>query len=164
MASDNSISPKALPPQPIDDRSIWSQRSRRKLAIFGAGATFMLISAAITRRAIARRNNWTRPLFFHTNMDPHLPPINAPLEALEALSVATINASSFGIMMTGGAFWAFDISSIAELRRRTRDHLNYEKSIEAEEKQASSVTQEEWMYNVLVDEDKKRKEQQDPKR
>jgi hypothetical protein len=89
-------------------------------------------------------------------MEPHLTPINAPLEAVEALSVATINAVSFTIMLTGGAFWAFDISSIAELRRRTRDRLGYEKSIEAEKKEAGGVTQEEWMYRVLVDEDEKR--------
>jgi hypothetical protein len=89
-------------------------------------------------------------------MEPHLPPINAPLEAIEALSVATINAVSFSIMLTGGAFWAFDISSIAELRRRTRDRLGYERAIEAEQKQTGGVTQEEWMYNVLVDEDEKK--------
>lgn len=116
----------------------------------------MLFSAAITRRAIARRNVWTRPLFFHTNMEPHLPPLNAPLEAVEALSVATINAVSFTIMLTGGALWAFDVSSIAELRRRTRDKLGYEKAIEAERKEAGGVTQEEWMYQVLVDEDEKK--------
>jgi len=95
-------------------------------------------------------------------MEPHLPPINAPLEAIEALSVATINAFSFSIMLTGGAFWAFDISSIAELRRRTRDRLGYEKAIEAEQSQAGGVTQEQWLTSVLVDEDEKKK--QEPKR
>jgi hypothetical protein len=90
-------------------------------------------------------------------MDPHLTPINGPLEAIEALSVATINAVSFGIMLTGGMLWSFDISGIEELRRRTRDRLGYEKAIEAEQKLAGGVTQEQWLTSVLADEEETRK-------
>lgn len=89
-------------------------------------------------------------------MDPHLPPINGPLEAIEALSVATINAFSFGIMLTGGLFWSFDISSVEELRRRTRDRLGYEKAINAEQTQAGGVTQEQWLTSVLVEEEERK--------
>lgn len=40
--------------------------------------------------------------------------------ALEALNLATINVISFGIMATGGLAWAFDISSVDELKERAR--------------------------------------------
>ncbi|KIW03956.1 uncharacterized protein PV09_04792 [Verruconis gallopava] len=155
MASANSAPPATFTP-PEDERSIFSRRSRRQLGIWAAGAGFMLFSAAITRRAVARRNNWARPLFFYTNMEPHLKPINGPLEALEALSVATINAFSFGIMFTGGMFWAFDISNLEELKRRTRDKLGYEKAIEAEQMSDGGVTQEQWLTSVVVDEEEQR--------
>jgi hypothetical protein len=89
-------------------------------------------------------------------MDPHLKPVNGPLEAIEALSVATINAVSFCIMLTGGLFWSFDISNVGELRRRTRDRLGYEKAIAAEQAQTGGVTQEQWLHDVLVDEEERK--------
>ena len=124
-----------------DGASILSLRSRRQLGIYAAGSAFMLLSAAITRRAIIRRNNWTRPLFFHPSNQPPITPINGPLEALEALSVATVNVFSFGIMFTGGIFWAFDIASLDELRERTRARLGYEEAIAAE-RGSEEATQE----------------------
>lgn len=44
--------------------------------------------------------------------------INGRLDAYEALSIATINVISFAVMMTGGTLWAFDISSMDELRQK----------------------------------------------
>ena len=44
--------------------------------------------------------------------------INGRLDAYEALGIATINVISFAVMMTGGTLWAFDISSMNELRQK----------------------------------------------
>ena len=47
----------------------------------------------------------------------------SPLLAIEALNLATLNTVSFFTMLTGGAAWAFDISSIDDLRRMARSHI-----------------------------------------
>ena len=44
--------------------------------------------------------------------------INGRLDAYEALSIATINVLSLAVMITGGTLWAFDISSMDELRQK----------------------------------------------
>jgi len=49
--------------------------------------------------------------------------VNGPVEAVEALSIATINVLSFTMMMTGGLLWAFDISSLDDLRKKIRGGL-----------------------------------------
>ncbi|EWG38848.1 hypothetical protein FVEG_01944 [Fusarium verticillioides 7600] len=42
------------------------------------------------------------------------------LLAVQALGLATLNVMSFGVMLVGGISWAFDLSSIEELRQRTQ--------------------------------------------
>lgn len=43
--------------------------------------------------------------------------------AVQALSLATLNVMSFGIMLTGGVAWAFDLCDVRELRERTQTAL-----------------------------------------
>ncbi|QDS68120.1 hypothetical protein FKW77_010223 [Venturia effusa] len=157
MAS--TTNPDASPP-PIPtptDNIFTSDRSRRQLKLWAGGAAFMFLSAFITRRAIDRRYRAVRPKFFHYSHDP--PPItfNGPLEALEALSISTINVLSFGMMMVGGTFWAFDIASVQELRERTRKRLGYEEVIEMERRRGGGVMEAEWIHNTLTREDEENK-------
>jgi hypothetical protein len=122
----------------------------------------MLLSSFITKRAIDRRYRAIRPKFFHYSHDP--PPItfNGPLEALEALSISTINVFSFGMMMVGGTCWAFDIASVQELRERTRKRLGYEDAIAEEQRAGGGVMEAEWIHNTLTGEEEARKRKDEP--
>ncbi|MCJ1473498.1 hypothetical protein MMC13_002149 [Lambiella insularis] len=111
------MSSTSLPP-PTPFASLSTRRSLRQLSLFLAGACFLSLSTLVTRRSVARRRAAIFPAFYHPSNAPPRQPINGALEALEALNIATINVMSFGIMVTGGALWAFDVSSMEDLRRR----------------------------------------------
>jgi len=55
---------------------------------------------------------------------PPLNPVNGALEALDALGIATINVFSYGIMFGGGALWASNTSTVAELKRKIQIPLD----------------------------------------
>ena len=103
--------------------SIFSARSRRQFSLFFAGATFVALSALVTRRSFHKRHLATIPHFFQPSNGPPRVPINGAMEALEALNLATVNVTSFTIMIAGGLLWAFDISGLEELKRRVRAEL-----------------------------------------
>ncbi|CZS98255.1 uncharacterized protein RAG0_07046 [Rhynchosporium agropyri] len=105
----------------------FSQRSRRQLGLFAAGASFFLLSSVITRRSIVRRKAMSVPLFFHHSNYSN-PNINGALEAFEALTLATMNVFSYGIMFTGGFMWAFDISTVDDMKKKVRVDLNVKAS------------------------------------
>lgn len=98
--------------------SITSPRSLRQFSLFCAGSTFFALSVLITRRAVVRRYAATIPRFYRPSNEPTDRVVNGPLEAVEALSLATLNVTSFMLMMAGGALWAFDISTAEEMRRK----------------------------------------------
>jgi len=116
---------RASASEAVDDGwSITSSRSRRQLGLFFAGSTFVVLSSLITRRAVVRRQQLTRPAFFHPSNMPPITPINGTLEALDALGIATINVFSWGIMFGGGLLWAFNISTFAEFKNRMQMPLD----------------------------------------
>lgn len=45
------------------------------------------------------------------------------LLAAQAFGLATLNVSSFGVLLTAGMAWAFDLCSMGELRQRTQEAL-----------------------------------------
>lgn len=100
--------------------SITSPRSLKQLTLFLAGSTFVFFSTLITRRAVARRYIATIPRFYAPSNRPPSETVNGRLEALQALNIATINVASFMMMMVGGTLWAFDISSMDDLRRKVK--------------------------------------------
>ncbi|TKA82288.1 hypothetical protein B0A49_00441 [Cryomyces minteri] len=134
-----------------------SPRSRRQLSLFLAGATFFTFSTLLTRRALLRRHALTKPNFYAPSNRP-APDVNGAIEAFEALNLATINVVSFGMMMTGGLLWSYDISSLEDLRRKVRGGLGVDGSGKSE--MDAEEEMEEWLATVLArkeDKEKRRK-------
>jgi hypothetical protein len=64
------------------------------------------------------------PLFFEQSNKPsNKLSGDGGLVAVEALGLATLNTMGFGIMATGGLSWAFDLSSVEELRAAARKQI-----------------------------------------
>lgn len=113
----------------------------------------------VTRRAVARKMAESTPrLFQPSHHGPRPAPRNPEekgqdqLVAAEALGLATLNVFGFGIMLTGGLMWAFDISNLEDLRTKARAKLYGANGVvdEAAEKEI-----EEWIADVLSRKDKK---------
>jgi hypothetical protein len=66
-------------------------------------------------------------------------PINLRLEAMEAITVATVNVFSWVIMLGGGILWATDTSGLAEMRSKLRLRLGL---TEEEQKESQAVVGE----------------------
>ncbi|KAK8074917.1 hypothetical protein PG997_009580 [Apiospora hydei] len=130
---------------------IFSQRSMKQLGLFFGGAVFLSLSTLITRRAVARKLRVTQPRFFIPSNKPanKLDGDNS-LIAVEALGLATLNVFGFGIMATGGLSWAFDVSTVAELRGMARKTLGEDGSRTDEEAEREV---EEWVAKVLFKKD-----------
>lgn len=144
------------------------RRGAKQLGLFFAGAGFLTASALIARRAVARKMVDSIPKFYHPSHHGPRPPPRGPKEksddqlvAVEALGLATLNVFSFGVMMTGGLMFAFDISNVEELRRKARRSLYGTNGVvdEAAEQQV-----EEWIADVLSRKDKRDGEEDVQKR
>lgn len=85
--------------------------------MFLTGAACLTISSIITRRALARHYRIAFPKFFQPS-NQQLVEIDGATYAIEALSIATINVASVGLLATGGALWALDISNMDDMRQR----------------------------------------------
>lgn len=109
---------------------IFSRRALRQLGLFLGGAGFLSWSILLSRRAIVRHQLAAQLKFFQPSHVFALPPSPSgrppkrdPTVALEALSLATLNTASFAIMAAGGLAWAFNLSSLDDLTRRSRRSL-----------------------------------------
>ncbi|OCK73857.1 hypothetical protein K432DRAFT_410356 [Lepidopterella palustris CBS 459.81] len=115
--------PNSVTQRPTDSPSlsshITSPRSRKQLGLFFAGASFLVLSTLVTKRSLVRRHNAIVPKFYqpNTRLDTKVSPT---LDAIDALGLATLNVFSFAMMTTGGALWAFDISSMDDMRSKLR--------------------------------------------
>ncbi|EPE24276.1 hypothetical protein GLAREA_08127 [Glarea lozoyensis ATCC 20868] len=125
--------------------NFFSQRSMRQLGLFAAGAGFLAISTAVTRRSLVRKYKASIPRFYQPSNRPNME-VNGAMEAFEALNIATINVLSAGIMTTGGLIWAFDISSLEDMRSKVRKTMGGNGSAED---QAAEEELEEWFASVL---------------
>ena len=144
------------PQQPEADQrsSLFSPRSRRQLGFFFAGAGFFALSTLVTRRALVRRYRSTLPKFYQPSNRPDVQ-VNGAMEAFEALNIATINVLSLAMMTAGGLLYAFDISSVDDVRRSVRARLGWDgaPADRDEEEQA-----EEFLASILDRRDKRVKE------
>lgn len=166
-----SQAPPPPPPQPAFQPQIHElqhtpdeqfRRSAKQLGLFAAGAGFLTLSTLITRRAVARRMVQSAPRMFQpSHHGPGIPPRGQKdkgddaFVAVEALGLATLNVFSFGVMMTGGFMWAFDISNIEDLRRKARASLY---GVNGVVDQAAEQQVEEWVAEVLSKKEKREKE------
>ncbi|KAI1185328.1 hypothetical protein F5B17DRAFT_40028 [Nemania serpens] len=149
-------SPPLSAPLPHARPSILSQRSLKQLGLFFAGAGFLTLATLITRRSVARKHRVTMPKFYiQSNRPVNKVDSDGPLIALEALNLATLNVLGFAVMMTGGVSWAFDISSIDDLRRMARKQIGPSGGRTDEEVEREI---EEWVAKVLLRKDKKGEE------
>ncbi|KAL1866435.1 hypothetical protein VTK73DRAFT_4714 [Phialemonium thermophilum] len=128
MANDVSEHSAATstPPASTAASSAITPRSLRQLGLFFAGAGFLTWSTLLTRRAVVRRQIAAFPKFYHPSHRAPTTFERKPEDALiafEALGLATLNVVSFAVMATGGLSWAFDVSSLDELRMRVRPRI-----------------------------------------
>jgi len=70
------------------------------------------------------------------------------MDALDALSLATINTLSVAIMVAGGASWALDISSLEDMRRKARGAIYGGTGVPLD--QGADEELEEWIATVLA--------------
>ncbi|ODA78570.1 hypothetical protein RJ55_05952 [Drechmeria coniospora] len=108
----------------------YSPATRRlhQLGLFFAGASFLAASIAVARRSVIRRKIEALPAFHTSNRLAFKPGhgddgADRVLLASHALGLATLNVMSFGVMLTGGIAWGWDLCSVAELRERTQAAL-----------------------------------------
>jgi hypothetical protein len=103
-----------------------------------------------------RRYKATVPKFFQQSNQPNVE-VDGAMEAFEALTIATVNVFSLSIMFTGGMLWAFDISSMEDMRRKLRGGLG----IDGEGREnAAEEEMEEWLATVLARKDEKERQKQ----
>lgn len=66
--------------------------------------------------------------------------------AFEALSLATLHVMGFGIVLTGGASWAFDLSNVEDLREMARvSTKNSSGSMSAEQEKEIEEMVSKWL-------------------
>lgn len=71
--------------------------------------------------------------------------------AAEALALATLNVAAFAVMLAGGLAWAFDLSSVADLRARARLRLHRQTGGEADDDDGALDREvEEWAAGWLA--------------
>ncbi|KAG9230861.1 hypothetical protein BJ875DRAFT_138833 [Amylocarpus encephaloides] len=129
---------------PESQSAFFSQRSRRQLGLFVIGAGFVAASAAITRRSLVKRYKASVPRFYQPSNRPT--EVNGGLEAFEALNVATVNVVSSAIMVSGGLLWAFDISSVDDMRKKVRRRMG---AAGSDEDKGAEEEIEEWVASIL---------------
>ncbi|TDZ44813.1 hypothetical protein CTRI78_v009303 [Colletotrichum trifolii] len=150
MATNNESSDSRLTrsqAQPVS--SIFPSRVSKQLGLFFAGAGFLFFSTMITRRSIVRKQLAAFPKFYqpsHSAAGKHGNPEGSMI-ALEALNLATLNVISFGMMMTGGVAFAFDITSIEDLRAMARRSI---RGAAGQTDEAAEKEFEEWAAKVLT--------------
>ncbi|CAD6445909.1 20968c34-9a52-4d92-9752-6b7d3048ccb2 [Sclerotinia trifoliorum] len=144
--SSSKIPPAASSnPTPAPDSSLFSQRSRRQFGLFMGGAGFVALSAFVTRRALVRKYNAMLPKFYTPSNRVH--EVDGSTEALEALSVATINVASISLMLSGGLLWAFDISTVDDMRQRYRAKMGL---LAQETNPEDEKQMEEWVATMMA--------------
>lgn len=79
----------------------------------------MTLSIILTRRAFQRRLISTIPGYY-TSSTYHKPKVNAAMDALEGLYLATLNVASFGMFASGAALWKLGVNDLEGLRSITR--------------------------------------------
>lgn len=134
-----------------------SQRLRKQMSLYLAGATFLIFSIGIARRSTRRRNLSMVPQYYTPNTRQSELNFNGGIDALEALNIATLGVLSVGMMTVGGAMYAFDVVNVEETRRLVRSRYGWEGRKSEDEVEEEL---EEWVATVLARKEKKEKERE----
>ncbi|KAK4674372.1 hypothetical protein QC763_120000 [Podospora pseudopauciseta] len=141
--------PYERPPYP----PVFSERSLRQMGLMAAGGGFLALSILVTRRAIARQMIMSRLKYYSSNPIalPSQPLKKDPLIAFTALNYATLNTMAFGIMFVGGLSWAFNISTLEELRQASQYSMarSLSSAMGGEEDKEAEKELVEWMAKQL---------------
>lgn len=89
------------------------------------------------------------PKFYASNR--HVPKMDGndkQLLAAHAFSLATLNVMSFGVLLVGGISWAFNLSSVEELRQRTRESIARDSAVPTNPDEEKAL--EEMMDSLLA--------------
>ncbi|KAJ4264026.1 hypothetical protein NW762_006065 [Fusarium torreyae] len=159
--SQETISPRpSQPPTP----SPWA-RPFRQVGLLLTGAGFLAASVAISRRSVLRMRRESFPKFYSSNRHPvKVDSSDRSLLAVQALGLATLNVMSFGIMLVGGISWAFDLSSITELRERTQAAIRRPGLVNPEDEKAMEEMMEDLMGKLGMEKPQlPKKSSDDPK-
>lgn len=160
IMNDRQLTTTSPAPSTPESRSpLFSQRSRRQLGLFFAGAGFFAVASVITRRSLVRRYKATVPKFYQPS-NVARSDVNGAMEAFEALNIATINVVSVGLMLGGGVLYAFDISTLEDMRRKVRASIGVDGS---QVDQDGEKQIEEWIAKTLNIQLKEEKREDGPK-
>lgn len=154
--SSQSPSPTQLSqsvPSPSESSQLAQQstaHSNRNLKLFLGGIAFFSLSVWVTRRASIKKRLDCIPPFYSSSLY-FQPKVNGAGEAFEALSLASLNVFSFGMMTTGAALYALDINGLDDARRFMRVAMQGEidETGKSDEQLEQEVT--EWVTNMLGD-------------
>lgn len=140
------------PPKPQDNTNL-------KLLV--GGMAFFAFSVFITRRAHIKKRIAAIPPFY-TSSTYYQPNFNGAMDSFEALSLATINVFSFGMMTTGGIMCMLNVNSVEDMRRIMRGGLEGAAAGKSDEELEKEVT--EWVASVLGDRFEKQLEKERAKK
>ncbi|KAJ4018206.1 hypothetical protein NW752_002112 [Fusarium irregulare] len=141
--------------RPTPYQSTW-ERSFRQFGLLLTGAGFLAASVAVSRRSVLRMRQNSFPKFYSSNRAPaKIDSAERSLLAVQALGLATLNVMSFGVMLIGGISWAFDLSSIAELRERTQAAVRRPGSVNPEDEKAMEELMDELMGKLGMEKPQK---------
>lgn len=115
-----------------------------------AGAGFLAASVFVARRSVLRQRLSMLPPFYASNRAPlNVTDSDRQLLAARALGLATLNVVSFGVLLVGGLSWGFNISSVDELRARTRMALDRPTGMSPEEEREAELEMEKMVEGLM---------------
>ena len=149
---------------------------RNSIKLLLGGTAFFALSAVITKRALARRARLASTLPSSSTLASSTGPgpasqalhnaaahgaeaeaaaanVSGPMEALEALHLATLNVFSLTMVGVGAGMYMFDIETLEELRRKVRGGLGADGTGRSEEEVEEEW--EEWVASRLARKDER---------
>ncbi|KAK6431415.1 hypothetical protein LTR95_012425 [Oleoguttula sp. CCFEE 5521] len=117
-ADKSTQTPLQILPNLAPARASPATRATRQNALFLTGLAGLSLAALLTRRSLRAKRLPTPSTFTPSNAP--LPPVEAGLDAFEALSLATLSTVSVFATGFGAAAMWFDIADAEDLRERVR--------------------------------------------
>lgn len=99
-------------------------RAQRQNALLYGGALFTVLSVLVTRRAVARKILEAPSEV--TAKTQAMSKSSGPFDAAQALSLATLNVFSIGLLALGAVFKTFDIADIEDMRDKVRSGIGFD--------------------------------------